>query len=646
MPKALSIILVNYNVRHFLEQCLYSVQRAISGIDAEVIIVDNNSTDDSVPFLKATFPTFIFIENEENRGFAVACNQGVAKAAGEYILFLNPDTIVPEDCFAKCIQFLNGHPGVGALGVRMIDGSGKFLNESKRAFPAPLTSLFKLFGLARLFPRSRTFARYHLGNLDEHSNHQVDVLAGAFLMVRKEVLEKTGGFDEQFFMYGEDVDLSYRIQQSGYSNYYVAFTSIIHFKGESTKKGSLNYVRMFYNAMSIFVRKHYGGSKAGVFNALIHLAIWIRAIMSAVATFIRKIGLPLIDAAILIGSFYIIKTLWNKYVRPDIVYPEKLLWISFPAFALFYLLVAYYAGLYDRWYKRSQVIGSSQVAIIVLLAAYALLPEQYRFSRAIILFGSLLGFLLIIIVRWLLVKTGALTTNSKNTERPHILVAGSNEEYLEVFELMKSANLTDKVIGRIAIAPGDENGLGNWSAINKLSEAVPSREIVFCAGQQSYSNIIDALQQLPPQTSMKFHAAGSKSIVGSNSRDAAGESFSKETTFRLSQPHYKRMKRLVDLGVAITGLAIFPFQFIIQRRPANFLLNCLMVIARSRTWVGYAVGGKTLPTLKNGVLVSNGTGGSQLPAESLQLVDYWYAKDYSPGIDLKLIRKNYRLLGS
>ncbi|MEO7983099.1 MAG: glycosyltransferase family 2 protein, partial [Bacteroidota bacterium] len=246
----LSVIIVNFNVKHFLEQCLCSVLRAIEGIRAEIIVVDNNSSDNSIEYLLPRFPAIEFIANKENTGFGRGCNQGLQRASGEYILFLNPDTIVPEDCFRQCISFLENHPDTGALGIKMLDGSGRFLKESKRAFPSPMTSLYKLFGLAKLFPHSKLFSKYHLGHLDENQNNEVDVLAGAFMMIRKEVLDKVGGFDETFFMYGEDVDLSYRVQKAGYKNMYFAGSSIIHFKGESTRKGSMNYVRMFYNAMS------------------------------------------------------------------------------------------------------------------------------------------------------------------------------------------------------------------------------------------------------------------------------------------------------------------------------------------------------------------------------------------------------------
>jgi GT2 family glycosyltransferase len=283
-PVQLSIIIVNYNVKYFLEQCLHSVQAALQNLSAEVIVVDNASTDGSNAYLPPLFPWVKWIANAQNTGFGVANNQAVAIAQGEYVLFLNPDTLLPEDCLERCLSFLQAHPQAGALGIRMLDGSGQYLPESKRGFPAPLTSLFKLSGLAGTFPHSKLFARYYMGHLSERENHPVEVLAGAFMLVRRQVLQQTGAFDERFFMYGEDIDLSYRIRQAGWQNWYFAESNIIHFKGESTKKGSLNYVRMFYQAMSLFVQKHYSSGGALLYRWLIEAAIWGRAGVSVVAS--------------------------------------------------------------------------------------------------------------------------------------------------------------------------------------------------------------------------------------------------------------------------------------------------------------------------------------------------------------------------
>src|SRR5690606_13995428 len=392
MNKTLSIIIINFNVKYFLEHCLNSVITALNGINGEIIVVDNHSADGSKLYFKNRFPEVHFIWNNENIGFGKANNLALEYATGEYILFLNPDTILPEDCLEKCIFYLQSHQDNGALGIKMLDGAGRFLKESKRSFPYPLTSLYKLMGLAKLFPRSEVFAKYHLGNLDENKNHEVDVLAGAFMMLPQKVLKVVKGFDEDFFMYGEDVDLSYRIQQAGFVNHYFAGTSIIHFKGESTKKGSLNYVRMFYKAMSIFVTKHYKNSKADVFNLFIQAAIGLRAAMAAVMRFLKWIGMPVIDMLIIAGSFWFVKSIWSRYIQQEIHYSPNVLLIALPVFTGLFLLTSWLTGLYDGYYKQSRLNKSTLVSILVILSLYSLLPESLRFSRGILLFGSLTAY--------------------------------------------------------------------------------------------------------------------------------------------------------------------------------------------------------------------------------------------------------------
>ena len=643
----LSIIIVNYNVKHFLEQCLCSVQKAIAGINAEVIVIDNSSTDGSVSFLQPRFPAISFLSNKENAGFSKACNQGLAVSKGKNVLFLNPDTLVPEDCFTKCTAFLDQNPDVGALGIRMLDGSGKFLKESKRAFPGPFTSLYKLFGLAKIFPRSPVFAKYHLEYLDEKENHEVDVLAGAFLMVKREVLLKTGSFDETFFMYGEDIDLSYRIQKAGYKNYYFAESCIIHFKGESTRKLSLNYVRMFYNAMNVFVRKHYGANRASLFNFIIHIAIWLRAGLSATGRFIERIGLPLIDAALILFSFILMKDLW-QYVRPEVEYKNALLRIAFPVFTFFYLLVAYYAGLYDRRYRQNELVRSSLISTLAVLAGYSLLPEKYRFSRAIILLGATLAYLLISISRWLLVKMKVLNNARAMDLHPKTLITASAEEYETTLRLMRQAGLQERVIGRIGIDEQDREGVGYWKNIKSLTGSFSFSEIIFCEGTLTFINIIEAVQQLGGKITVKFHAAGSNSIVGSDSKNETGETLSKENGYKLSDPYNRRLKRLIDILFSFFCLITFPIHFIGIKNPLSFFSHCFSVLFARKTWIGYSVNAKNLPPLRKGIIACNGTPLSSLPhfpEDGLKMADLWYARDYEPANDVKLLWKSYTRLG-
>lgn len=283
----LSVIIVSYNVRYYLEQCLRSVFASQGGLTLEVFVVDNNSTDNSVAYLSERFPQVRFIANKENVGFSRANNQAIRQAQGRYVLLLNPDTVVTEKTLTDCISYLDQHPEVGATGVSMYGADGRFAWESRRGVPTPWTAFCKMTGLSALFPHSRRFGRYHMRFLPREEANYIEVMSGAFMMLRSEVLKQVGLLDETFFMYGEDIDLSYRILQAGWRNAYVP-TPILHYKGESTQKSSYRYVQRFYEAMLIFFDKHFR-RRYWLVAVIIRMAVYVRASLGMVVRFLRHL---------------------------------------------------------------------------------------------------------------------------------------------------------------------------------------------------------------------------------------------------------------------------------------------------------------------------------------------------------------------
>lgn len=247
----ISVVIINYNVQYFIEQCILSIKAASQNLTVEIIVVDNNSSDDSCKIIKEKYPEVILFENEQNIGFSKANNQGVKVAKGKFVLILNPDTVIAEDTLDKIYSFSKSRHNLGVLGVKLVDGAGNFAPESKRGIPTPMVSFNKLFGIS-----SKRTGKYYATHLDENESGIMDVASGAFMFIKRDVLKEVGGFNEDYFMYGEDIDLSMKLLNKGYQNYYYANTQIIHFKGESTQK-DIKYLSYFHSAMQIFYKKHF-----------------------------------------------------------------------------------------------------------------------------------------------------------------------------------------------------------------------------------------------------------------------------------------------------------------------------------------------------------------------------------------------------
>nr|WP_321356135.1 glycosyltransferase [uncultured Draconibacterium sp.] len=647
----ISIVIVNYNVKHFLEQCLHSVEKALQNVQGEVFVVDNNSVDGSAQLINEKFPNVTFIQNTENVGFSRANNQAIQQAKGKYVLLLNPDTVVEEDTLKKVLSFMEAHPDAGGLGVKMIDGKGVFLPESKRGLPTPWIAFYKMFGLSRLFPKSRRFGKYHLSYLDKDQVHEIDVLAGAFMLLRKSALDKVGLLDETFFMYGEDIDLSYRIQKAGYKNYYYPETTIIHYKGESTKKGSLNYVKVFYNAMVIFARKHFSGSKASVFALLINLAIYFRAMLSASKRVLQKFYTPVVDALFIFAGFWLITPSWEqfRFHQPNYYPPEYIQYVV-PGYCLFFLFGILFSGGYKKPVSIYKVGRGILWGLISLLLAYSLVDEKYRFSRALILLGTAWSGIILIAYRllghWL--KLSDFRLNSQRTRK--IAIVGHSKEARRVQQILEETRIRSQMAGFIALDSSDkgQNYMGELSRLEEIIRINRIDEIIFCAENISSAEIIKAMLDLSRlDIDYKIAPPESASIIGSNSIHSAGDLYVVNLN-AISKSGNKRKKRILDLFAALLILCLSPVLIWFTANKGNFIKNIFRVIAGKKSWIGYIPGvdeDSNLPAIKDGVL----TPGDQFPGlpldkeKSVQL-NRLYAKDYNLLSDIELLLKGWKHL--
>lgn len=641
----LSVIIVNYNVKYFLEQALRSVRKASTGLPIEVIVVDNNSADDSVKMTQEKFPEVKLIENQNNVGFSKANNQAIRISQGEYVLLLNPDTVVEEDTFEKCIEFMDQHPRAGALGVKMIDGSGQFLPESKRGFPSPFVAFCKMFGLSRLFPRSKTFNHYHLGYLPTDQTSKIEVLSGAFMFLRKSVLNEIGLLDENFFMYGEDIDLSYRVLLAGYDNYYFAETRIIHYKGESTKKGSLNYIKVFYNAMIIFAQKHFEGQKASSYIFLLRLAIYLHATLTLISNWAKKLYLPIFDSIAIYSGLVLLKNGWAIYHFNDRDYYPETIYYNILLYTAIWISSFVLLGIYAEKGNLRRLIGGIFLGSLIIAAVYGFLEMPYRSSRALILLGTVWTVVITCIIRlldhYVLYKNFDFGRNHQFST----LIVGSIDESERVESLLLKARVQKKIIG--LVAPSSVTPTGKYiNTTDKLPEIVRIynvEEIIFCSKDISAQSIMSWMTKLGPKVQYKILPEESLSIIGSNSKNATGELYTIEISFQIDHPLYRRQKRMLDILFSLCSLFIAPLLILFTKNNRNLFHNALNVLFGRFTWVGYSGTNSSikLPPIKPGILKTEQELKIKEAAEELvESLDFAYAKNYSPRIDIGIIFRN------
>ena len=665
----LSVVIVNYNVCYFLEQALLSVRRAVEklGQPVEVFVVDNNSADGSVAMVRARFPEVILIANHDNPGFSKANNQALRVAKGQYQLLLNPDTVVEEDTFWACCDFMDAHPDCGGLGVKMLDGQGKFLPESKRGLPTPAVAFYKMFGLARLLPKSRTFGRYHLGFLDKDQTHEIEVLSGAFMLLRKTALDQVGLLDEDYFMYGEDIDLSYRLTLGGWKNFYFPGTRIIHYKGESTKRTSVNYVFVFYRAMVIFARKHFAPERAGLFSALINAAIWLRAGAAVAERLAVRLAPVLLDAGLIWGGMYFLKIYWerNQKFMPG-AYPPQYMLVAVPVYIAVWLTASYLSGGYDRPAKTSRIVRGIFVGT-VLISAVSNFLDAWRFSKALIVLGGAWA-VAALVGRQLLthfIKYRDLRLSERRQK--NIAIVGSGPESQRVRQLLEAAGVAARVIGYVSVAIETEvsvaastnppihqpanppiEPLGELRQLADIIRLYALDELIFCGKDLSATQIIALMLALPtePPVAYKILPEDSQYIIGSSSKDAPGDYYTLDIALNLYQPGPARAKRLLDVAVSLGLLLLAPLLLGFQTNKTGFLRNCLHVLTGRCTWVGL----RHLPGPTQAVPAvlspaDAAATAAPLNETTLRRLELLYAKDYEPGMDLGIIWRCWRRLG-
>ncbi len=667
-----SVVIVNYNVCEFLEQALRSVERASEGLSVEVFVVDNNSVDDSVEMVEECFPEVRVIANGDNVGFSVANNQAIRQARGAYLLILNPDTIIREDTLTTAVDFFEAHPEAGALGCKILNPDGTFARESRRAFPTPSVAFYRISGLSRLFPKSPRFGRYNMSYLPLDEVAEVDALSGSCMFVRRAAVyddgkgregEKGGGaglFDEDFFMYGEDLDWCYRIQQAGWKIYYTPETEIIHYKGESTKKGELRYVRLFYGAMIRFAEKHFHGRYSGLFVTFLRVGVVARAALSVMANTFRQYWLALVELVLVMGVVAGLGGL--RSLQTGVAFSSLFYALVAPAYALSTVLGIALAGGYSRrgQLRRRTVWLGTGVAFL-LIATLSFFVKDLGFSRIVVLAAFPVSALLLMAVRTVLrrpppgPRRAVVIGTQAEAERLHQMLA---DNVHPPFEL--AGYVTAKGKRRSKGSKQDEalRHLGSLRQVRDIVRLSTISDVVFAANSLSNHTVfrlINQLRDLPVQ--FRILAEGRSHVIGKASIDDLATPTLLEADETLVKHRSAAAHRLFDLSVASLGLLCWPVIALLSlpfgsksklRRLAKRLYLLTSVWAGRRAVVGYAPDGPLPPEeteLPLGVfsITEAITTPHPTPAQTNQAF-WFYVGNQSASLDWSIILRAIRSL--
>lgn len=628
----ISIVIVSYNVKYFLRQCIQSIFNSNFDGSYEVIVVDNNSQDGTVELLGSQFSNVELIANQDNLGFSKANNQAFKISKGKYTLILNPDTVLQEDTFQKCFDYLEQHQNVGAVGVKMLDGSGTYLPESKRGFPKPIYALFKMLGLSKIFSKSSFFNHYYQGHLDNDNVHNIEVLTGAFCLIRSDLLNAINGFDEDYFMYGEDIELCYQIKQKGFLIAYLPTTSIIHFKGESTPKQSLRYFRNFYGAMGIYAKKRNVNSNTS-WKALLQLAILLSAITGILKSLGSFLFRGLFDWFIISFSAIGLIKVWSSYYFNNSGYYENVPIYKLIGIFVFIILVVYgFFGQYDKRHNFKHLTYGFAFSTLVILSTYSLLPLDWRFSRSIVLSISIFSPFILLITRKIYNKIQFGNWGFDAQINKRVTIVGTKDSCdiaKDILDLERSDTQVVNFDFR-QFLEGGEGGLIDHVKTNKVNE------IIFCTKDIDKSSIFRTMAKVGSHVNFKMMDDNNQSILSSHSKNRKGEWYTLDIGFKIDQPFHKRAKRSLDLFVFMLIVLLFPFIAVFSKSRVHIFKNLMAVLLGSKTWIGYSQNDQRLtelPKLKEGVFGFDNSSEDNQGHNS----NVFYARNYSVWLEIENI---------